>query len=363
MTNDGNHSYTYDAENRIIQVDSGSTANYVYNENGLRARKSTGSGYTEYYYGADGSVQNDYNGTWLAQYVYAGGKLIAEYANNTTHFIHSDHLGSTRLATAINKSVSDNMDYLPYGLQIAGASGTTHKFTGKERDSESGLDMFGARYYGSSLGRFMTPDWAAKPTAVPYAHYGNPQSLNLYSYVQNNPTTTGDPDGHCPPCGEELLEDLALEYPEAAEAVVGAVEEVVGEGTAVAESEGPAGAGSARWGLLAGPALFIGEMINPHTTVGGDKPQTQPEMSKGGKQNKLDSGFIHLTNDEVNAIAKDKNDPRQRRAQTEQKARGIRNKQKRDKQPAPAPPKPPTPPPPTDPPPPPDPPKDPPKQQ
>lgn len=72
-----------------------------------------------------------------------------------------------------------------------------YKFTGKERDSESGLDMFGARYYGGSLGRFMTPDWAAKPIAVPYAHYGNPQSLNLYSYVQNNPTTVGDPDGHC----------------------------------------------------------------------------------------------------------------------------------------------------------------------
>jgi RHS repeat-associated protein len=72
----------------------------------------------------------------------------------------------------------------------------TLKFTGKERDTESGLDEFGARYYGSSLGRFMTPDWAAKPTSVPYAHFGNPQSLNLYSYVQNNPTTVGDPDGH-----------------------------------------------------------------------------------------------------------------------------------------------------------------------
>jgi hypothetical protein len=46
----------------------------------------------------------------------------------------------------------------------------------------------------------MTPDWAAKPTDVPYANFGNPQSLNLYSYVENNPTTTGDPDGHCPPC-------------------------------------------------------------------------------------------------------------------------------------------------------------------
>jgi len=75
---------------------------------------------------------------------------------------------------------------------------SAHKFTGKERDTESGLDMFGARYYGSSLGRFMTPDWAAKPTAVPYAYFGDPQSLNLYSYVGNNPLKRADPDGHCP---------------------------------------------------------------------------------------------------------------------------------------------------------------------
>jgi RHS repeat-associated protein len=72
----------------------------------------------------------------------------------------------------------------------------SYKFTGKERDSESGLDEFGARYYASTTGRFMTPDWAEKPTAVPYASYGNPQSLNLYSYVNNNPTTLRDPDGH-----------------------------------------------------------------------------------------------------------------------------------------------------------------------
>ena len=39
-----------------------------------------------------------------------------------------------------------------------------YKFTGKERDSESNLDMFGARHYRSSLGRFMTPDWAEKPS-------------------------------------------------------------------------------------------------------------------------------------------------------------------------------------------------------
>jgi RHS repeat-associated protein len=71
-----------------------------------------------------------------------------------------------------------------------------HKFTGKERDSESGLDEFGARYYASSAARFMTPDWAEKPIDVPYANFDNLQSLNLYSYVNSNPTATRDPDGH-----------------------------------------------------------------------------------------------------------------------------------------------------------------------
>ncbi len=80
-----------------------------------------------------------------------------------------------------------------------------YRFTGKERDSESTLDEFGARYYGSSVGRFMTPDWAAGPSEVPYANSGNPQSLNLYSYVQNNPTTMRDPDGH------ELIVDPLLQ--------------------------------------------------------------------------------------------------------------------------------------------------------
>jgi RHS repeat-associated protein len=68
--------------------------------------------------------------------------------------------------------------------------------TGKERDTESGNDYFGARYYASAMGRFMSPDWAAKATPVPYAKLDNPQSLNLYAYVGNNPLSRMDPDGH-----------------------------------------------------------------------------------------------------------------------------------------------------------------------
>src|SRR5271167_2921199 len=72
--------------------------------------------------------------------------------------------------------------------------------TGKERDAESGLDYFGARYYASSMGRWMSPDWSAKEDPVPYAKLDDPQSLNLYGYVLNNPLAKADLDGHgCPP--------------------------------------------------------------------------------------------------------------------------------------------------------------------
>ena len=160
-------------------------------------RKNVGSGWTEYFYGPNGSVQSEYNGTWPFQYVYAGNDLIAQYTSSTTEFVHKDHLGSTRLVTGVNQGIVDSMDYLPFGLQIAGGTTTTHKFTGKERDNESGIDNFGARYYESYIGRFMTPDWAARPTAVPYAVSGDPQSLNLYGYVRNDPLSRADADGHC----------------------------------------------------------------------------------------------------------------------------------------------------------------------
>jgi RHS repeat-associated protein len=205
MINDGNHQYTYDAEGRITQVDGGGTASYVYNENGRRVRKNTGSTFTEYYYGPNGSVQGEWNGSsWPAEYVYAGGRLIAEYKGGTTEFIHPDHLGSTRLVTSVTGAVLDSLDYTAYGVQTQGDTSTTHKFTGKERDSESGLDYFGARHYASSIGRFMTPDPPDDdenpPSPVPFADFRDPQTLNLYEYVRNNPLNRVDLDGHKMTC-------------------------------------------------------------------------------------------------------------------------------------------------------------------
>ena len=95
-------------------------------------------------------------------------------------------------------NLAQTCDSLPFGDgESCPATPTEHLFTGKERDAESGNDYFGARYYASSMGRFMSPDWSAKVMPVPYATMGDPQSLNLYSYVRNNPLTGVDADGHC----------------------------------------------------------------------------------------------------------------------------------------------------------------------
>jgi RHS repeat-associated protein len=88
---------------------------------------------------------------------------------------------------------------LPFGDGPPCNSATEQFFTGKERDAESGADYFGARYYGSSMGRFMSPDYSDMtfgPDPVPNADITNPQSLNLYAYGQNNPVRNVDPDGH-----------------------------------------------------------------------------------------------------------------------------------------------------------------------
>jgi RHS repeat-associated protein len=190
VTYDGVHNYTYDAENRVIQVDSGSTATYVYNENGQRVRKSTAPGaFTEFFYGPNGLVQSVYNGSgWPAEYVFAGSHLITDYTNGTTDFVLTDHLGSTRLMTGVNQAVLSNMDYMPFGQQIAGGSATTDKFTGQEYDSESGLYQFPFRYYESPMARFMTPDPAGLAAADPT----NPQSWNRYAYVMNSPASLVD---------------------------------------------------------------------------------------------------------------------------------------------------------------------------
>jgi RHS repeat-associated protein len=205
----------YDAENR--QTSAGGYS-YSYDGAGHRVAKIGGGATTIYVYDAAGQLAEEYapGSAWKKDYVRLGSQLIAEEYNGTvsasmpctTCYFTYDHLGTVRLITDQNANVISRHDYLPFGEEIpantAGRNGqfgpandsVTQKFTGKERDAESGLDYFGARYYGSALGRFTSPDWSADVSPVPYAKLDNPQTLNLYAYVGNNPLARTDQDGH-----------------------------------------------------------------------------------------------------------------------------------------------------------------------
>ena len=187
QTQDGaGRSFTYDAENRMLTFN-GTAAAYAYDGDGRRVKKTDGTGTTVFVYNA-------------------GGQLVAEYSSggaqpNGTSYLTTDHLGSTRLVTDASGTVKARHDYLPFGEEVpssqgirgsvsgyAASDGTRQRFTQKERDSESGLDYFLARYYSSAQGRFTGVD-TGKFELI------NPQTWNRYRYGLNNPLRYIDPDG------------------------------------------------------------------------------------------------------------------------------------------------------------------------
>lgn len=185
----GSLSIAYDAENRPRQVTGSGTVSYSYDGEGRRVKKVDGSVITRYVYDASGNLAAEYGGTTPTA--------------DATHFITTDHLGSTRLVTDGSGNVVSRHDYLPFGEEIgAGIGGRTtaqmyvanntltQRFTGKERDAETGLDYFGARYFSGAQGRFTSPD-----ALMASANVANPQSWNRYVYTNNNPLRYTDPSG------------------------------------------------------------------------------------------------------------------------------------------------------------------------
>jgi RHS repeat-associated protein len=211
VTNDGlGGVFVFDAENRIKTAGS---VTYTYDADGRRIQKSTG---INYWYGPGGQVfaETDSAGNWT-NYVFFGGERLARNVPQPSpnpadiKYYITDHLQSTAMfvdKAGTTAAILDDNDMYPWGGVVPGVGKTTSnntvKFTSQYRDTDTtaNLDYFGARYYSNTIGRFMSPDWAAKPTTVPYAKFGDPQSLNLYSYVENGPINRIDPTGHCFTC-------------------------------------------------------------------------------------------------------------------------------------------------------------------
>ena len=155
------------------------------------------------------------------------GHLAAAYGGATpavtgTLYLATDHLGLTRLVTSAGAVVGCH-DYLPFGEEIpagsygrsagscSGVTETVLKYTGQERDRETGLDHFPARYGSPPQGRFLTPD----PVGNFVANVANPQSWNLYSYVWNSPLANIDPTGACTVVDGAYQEDGGAPCPSA----------------------------------------------------------------------------------------------------------------------------------------------------
>lgn len=130
-------------------------------------------------------------------YAVPGARVLrtVDVASNTStvHYVLTDHLSSASVVTDSTGALVAEQRYYPYGESrpISGTLPTDRRYTGQRQIADTGLYHYNARFYHPGLGRFISPD-----TIVPEA--GNPQALNRYSYVFNNPLRYGDPSGHVP---------------------------------------------------------------------------------------------------------------------------------------------------------------------
>lgn len=190
VTSDGINSYTYDAENRVVSVNSGSTATYAYDHHSHRVKKTVGSAVTHYVWEGD-QVIAEYDATsgssLQTEYVYLANRMIARFASGTTHYFLNDKL-SARLILDSSGAIVGRQAHLPYGEEL-NATGTTdkHRMTSYERDAETGNDYAINRGYTANIGRFNQSDPYAESSASAF-----PQSLNRYAYVQNDPVNNID---------------------------------------------------------------------------------------------------------------------------------------------------------------------------
>jgi RHS repeat-associated protein len=205
MTNDGVHSYTYDAEGNIVTVDTGSTAQYGYDALNHRVRSQTASAIVEYLFDYAGRRTS----TWLLNQagfpagfgeegrIYWDGQQIAfRSVDGSTYFDHQDWLGTERARTNYQGATAATYFSLPWGdaytPSITDANGDQDSlhFGELDQDAETSTEHAQFRQYNNAQGHWMSPD----PYSGSY-NGGNPQSMNRYSYVLNNPLRFVDPLG------------------------------------------------------------------------------------------------------------------------------------------------------------------------
>lgn len=203
--------YTYDFAGNIVQDNQGRQFIFNGDNKQVEVRNAQNQIIGQYFYDADGKRIKKVTNDEITVFVYSGGKLAAEYSAVTqgtqtsptpqTQYFGTDMLGSTRVITNQNAQVVSRQDYMPFGEDIPNIGGRSEasgykvnnirqKFTGYQKDNETGLDFAEARYYNNAHGRFTAVD-----PLLASGKSADPQTFNRYSYTGNNPIRRVDPLG------------------------------------------------------------------------------------------------------------------------------------------------------------------------
>jgi RHS repeat-associated protein len=189
MSARGTQTLIWDIDNRVasVSISGGGTTAMEYDYTGMRIKKNAPAGITLFPFKG---YEIDPNGV-ATKFIRVGNETLASKRGANKYFYHNDHLGGVHVITDSAGNQVQLTEYDPWGVvsKQVGNIDPTHRFTGQELDPETGFHYYGGRYYDQDISRFVSPD--------PYVQEpDNPQNLNRYSYVLNNPQSLVDPSGH-----------------------------------------------------------------------------------------------------------------------------------------------------------------------
>jgi len=198
ITTENNWTYVYDLSNQLIRVldDANQVAEYTYNGVGQRIKKVTQTETRIFHYDHRGHLITETNqtGQMLAEYIYLGDQFLAMIIpGELAYYFHNDHLGTPQVLTNDSQAIAWKAVYSPFG-EVAASIQTVEnpfRFPGQYYDQETGLHYNYFRYYIPQTGRYITPD----PT-------GLEGGINLFAYVENNPSNNNDYFGLLCECKE-----------------------------------------------------------------------------------------------------------------------------------------------------------------
>jgi RHS repeat-associated protein len=195
---DGSHTYTWDVYGKSVSADS---VNLTYDALGRMVEQNRSGSYTQIVYSPGGAKLALMNGQTLTKGLISlpGGGQAVYNSSGLLYYGHSDHIGSIKLGSTSSRTVSFVLAYAPFGETYATSGTTDPAFTGQRQDTVAGLFDFPARQYGTQ-GRWPNPD----PSGLASVGLPDPQTLNRYAYVRNNPLALVDPNGLC---GDEKEDD------------------------------------------------------------------------------------------------------------------------------------------------------------